>query len=257
MSDQLHISQDQLDELLRDGSPLNGCTIDGLEFEPDALEELHATTVRFVNCRWIDVDLSGARFIDCQFSGCSFSRSQLADAVFERCNFFDSGCGEGTDFGYAEMREAEFKNCNLSSSQFVAADMFDVTIKDCKANGANLDQATFTRTYGRSQRVTRATLVSTIFDDANLSGIDFEGCNLAKSSFVRADLSSAIFAEADMNECDLAGAQLRRANFDRTDLRAAQLDGMSLGLLSGYDGMKISEDQQSDILAHLGIQVYP
>lgn len=257
MSDQPHLSQDQLDELLRDGSPLQDSTIDGLEFELDTLEELSATNVRFNDCRWIDVDLSGARFVDCQFAGCSFSRSQLADAVFERCNFFDSGRGAGSDFSYAEMREAKFKNCNLSSSQFVAADMFDVTIKACKANGVNLDQATFTRTYGRSQKVTRATLVSTIFDDANLSGIDFEGCNLTKSSFVRADLSSAIFAEADMSECDLAGAQLRRANFDRTDLRGAQLDGMSLGLLSGYDGLKISEDQQSDILAHLGIQVFP
>ncbi|GLQ15841.1 pentapeptide repeat-containing protein [Maritalea porphyrae] len=257
MPDQQHFSQEQLDDLLREGSPLEDAIIDALEFELDALEELSATNVRFINCRWVEADFSAARFVDCQFAGCSFSRGQLGDVTFVRCNFFDSGEGDGTDFTYAEMREAAFENCNLSSSRFVGADMFDVSIKDSKANGADFDQATFTRTYGRAQRVTRATMTSTIFDDANMAGLDLENCNLAKSSFVRADLSSTIFVEADMSECDLAGAQLRRSNFDRTDLRGAQLEGMSLGLLSGYDGMKISEDQQSSILAHLGIQVYP
>ncbi|MGJ8527184.1 pentapeptide repeat-containing protein [Maritalea sp.] len=257
MTNYVFLDQSQLDLLLEDQKPLIEVEIDGLEFDPDQLEELVAQRVKFKNCRWIDCDLSGARFSDCQFSGCSFSRSKLGDAAFDHCGFFDSQRGEGTDFSYAEMREAQFSNCNLSSARFVGADLFDISIKDSKANGADFGEATFTRTYGRAQRVTRANLIATIFDDANMPSIDFGDCNLSRSSFCHADLSSCIFLNADMSGCDLTSAQLRRSNFDRADLRGARLEGFMLGELSGYDGIKISEDQQATVLAHLGVQVFP
>ncbi len=257
MTNSTSLDQSQLDILLEDQKPIVDVEIDGLEFNPDQLEELAAERVKFMNCRWIECDLSGARFADCQFSGCSFSRSKLGDAEFDHCGFFDSQRGEGTDFSYAEMRETQFLSCNLSSARFVGADLFDISIKDCKANGADFGEATFTRTYGRAQRVTRANLQATIFDDANMPGLDFGECNLTRSSFCHADLSSCIFLNTDMSGSDLSNAQLRRANFERADLRGARLEGFMLGQLSGYDGLKISEDQQATILAHLGVQVYP
>jgi len=79
---------------------------------------------------------------------------------------------------------------------------------------------------------------------------------LGCSSFRYADLRSSHLIDADLSECDLAGAQLQRANFERADLRGAKLEGFSIGQLSGYDGMKISKDEQQTILVGLGIHVY-
>jgi len=181
----------------------------------------------------------------------------MGEVKFDHCVFFDLDEGNGTDFSFANLREASFLNCNLSASKFVGADMYDVTINDCKANGSDFSTATFTRTYGRRQQVTRANLQSTIFDDCNFSGVNLENCDLISSSFQHADLSSAHLVEADLGECDLTGAQVLRANFERADLRGARLEGFSIGLLSGYDGMKISQDEQQTILVHMGIKVYP
>lgn len=257
MTDYRQISQAELDQLLEDRSPLIELVIEGLEFDPENVEELHASRVLFKNARFIESDITGGLFTDCQFVGCSFSSSQMSEVKFDHCVFFDPDLGKGTDFSFANLREASFINCNLAASKFVGADMYDVTIKDCKANGSDFGTATFTRTYGRRQQVTRANLQSTIFDDCNLSGLDLEGCNLVCSSLRYADLRSSHLIGADMSECDLAGAQLQRANFERADLRGAKLEGFSIGSLSGYDGMKISKDEQQTILVGLGIHVYP
>lgn len=257
MSDYRQIDQAELDQLLEERAPLCELAIDGLEFDPDALEEMNVKRVHFTNCRFIECDLTGSRFAESQFIQCSFSSAQMSEVKFDHCAFFDPDSGIGTDFSFTNLREASFVSCNLVASKFVGADMYDVTIKDCKANGSDFGTATFTRTYGRRQQATRANLQSTIFDDCNLSGLDLEGCNLIRSSLRYVDLRSSHLIDADLSECDLAGAQLQRANFERADLRGARLEGFSLGLLSGYDGMKISKDEQQTILAHLGIQVYP
>jgi len=256
MNDYRQIDQAELDQLLEDRSRFEELTIDGLDFDSDRLEELQAKQVIFKNCRLLECDFTGAKFNDCLFVKCSFSSSQLSEVVFDHCVFFDPESSQGTDFSFANLREASFLSCNLVASKFIGADMYDVTIKDSKANGSDFGTATFTRTYGRRQQVTRANLQSTIFDDCNLSSLDLEGCNFMCSSLRYTDLRSSHLIDADLSECDLAGAQVQRANFERADLRGARLEGFSIGLLSGFDGMKISKDEQQTILVGLGIHVY-
>jgi len=257
MSQSKSIDQSELNELLQDNARLYDIEISGLEFDPEQLEELIAEKVTFRNCRWVECDFTGARFKDCHFVDCQFLSSLMGEVTFDSCVFFDAASGTSVDFSFANLRESKFLNCNLSASRFVGADLYDVTIKDCKVSGSDFGTATFSRKFGRAQTITRASLQSSIFDDCNLSNLDLEGCNLVCSSFRHADLSSAILTEADMGECDLSNAQILRANFERTDLRGAQLEGFSIGLLSGFEGIRISASEQQTILVHLGIRVSP
>ena len=257
MSDLPEMSSNDLLALVADGEPIRDVQLVEARLERAGLAEAEFYNVTFVRCGFNESEFFSSQFEDCRFVDCRFSHADLTETQFERCNFFDRESSSSADFSYARLTEARFVNCNLSGSRFVGAELFDVSIRDCKANGAQFREASFARSIGGRDAVVRGQILNSIFDDSDLSDLNLEGMQLADTSFTRADLSGAILMDADMAGCDIAGANLRKANFERTDLRRGQLGDMSLAQLSGYQGMKISEDQQSQLLAQLGIHVYP
>ena len=212
----------------------------------------------FIGARFSDTFLEDAAFSKCIFKACGFPRAKLSNAEFQDCVFFDSDSGKGVDFSYAELRDVRFIRCNLSSAKFRAADLFEARFEDCTAQGSNFEEATFTRTFGGSLQRTN-TLVhmqKSNFDFALFKGISFEGSTLTDCSFREALLSGCDFTDCDLTGSDLSNAETERACFDRVDLRGTNLAGFRLGSLTSFDGLKIGEAQQADLLRGLGIQVF-
>lgn len=257
MTDRPNATFAEIEDHLSGGDALEGVIVRELDMNQFAhLDEISAINVQFQSCLFSETKLVASSFEHCQFYDCRFAGADLRETRFEHCSFFSAKSGAGADFRYAQMREARFDNCNLSGSRFIGANLFDIVIKDCKANGAVFREAEFAHGYGQSTPVVRASIINSILNDADFSDLNLEGATLERSSFVNADLSGSIFLGADMTGCDLSHAQLSRTNFDQTDLRRARLEGMSLASLSGYDRMKISADQQAEILTHLGVLVF-
>src|SRR5690606_2645729 len=121
-----------------------------------------------------DAELAGARFEDCTFSRCRFAGTNFTDAVFVRCSFFDSESRAGCSFSRADLNGASFENCNLATCSFEFADVFDVTIKACKAAGVDFGNARFGKTIGGKAGPSRANFVGSMLDMAN-----FEKAQLA------------------------------------------------------------------------------
>ncbi len=253
------LTQQAFEQQYKNKHPIEGADLSAIEWHYLDAAELHIKNCHFTKTRFVETYLEGARFENCVFLDCGFPRSHLERAVFTNCNFFAGAEAKGCDFSHANMREINFRNSNLSTCLFKGAMLHEASFTDCKVQGADFEQATFTHFIGgrRGSGLTRAYLHNSNFDLCRLKGLSFESCSLTGSSFRQADLSNCNFAEADMSECDLTNAEIRNACFEQTDLRGAILEGFSLSKLTSFHNMKISQSAQEHVLSGIGIQVFP
>ncbi|WP_373417082.1 pentapeptide repeat-containing protein, partial [Vibrio parahaemolyticus] len=73
----------------------------------------------------------------------NFSHQNLQEHIFSNCTFIEQGALEGCDFSYADLRDASFKDCQLSMSHFKGANCFGIELRDCDLKGANFSQVSF------------------------------------------------------------------------------------------------------------------
>jgi uncharacterized protein YjbI with pentapeptide repeats len=85
-----------------------------------------------------------------------------------------------------------------------------------------------------------------------LQNCEFLSCKCSEASFIDTDLS-----DARMLGCALDRAEWDRAKLRNADLGGSQISGLSLPVLADYAGLTISESEQAELLAHLGIKVRP
>lgn len=253
------MDQDQFDRLYADGLVIENADLSHINWMEADYPGLKFRHCRLVGARLIETMLEDGHFEDCQFLNCGFSRSILTLAVFDRCSFFASDSGKGSDFSYANLRDATFTRCNLSNSSFKGANLYELNLEDCKAQGVDFAKATFSHAIGGrdDKLITQAHLHRCNFDYANFRDMSFEGCSLIDSSFREADLSGCDFLDADMSGADLSHAFIQKAGFENTDLRGATLEGFDLSGVGNFQNMKVSETQQSILLHSLGVRVFP
>lgn len=251
------MSQDQLEELIRSGKPVENVDLSDIDWTvlPDGA--LNARHCVFRQTGLTDAELAGAKFTDCTFERTRFAGANLTDAIFSGCSFFDGETRVGCDFSRADLDGATFENCNLSTSRFGLAGLFGAVFKNCKAAGADFEDARFSKQAGSRLAVSRVSFLSTRLDMASFRGAKLDDCVFSECSLRQADLRQVSFASADLRNSDFSEANFNGAFLDNADCRGATLLGVDLTRLSSFEGLKVSSDQLTDLVRPLGIRVFP
>lgn len=251
------ISQGQFEELLLAGRAIEDADLSQIDWEdlPSGSPVLRRCIFR--DCSFAEADLSGARFENCTFERVRFPGTNLTDAKFTGCTFFDGESRKGCDFGRADLDGAAFEACNLSTCRFALANLFDASFKRCKAAGCDFEDAIFGKKSGGRLAVARVHFSGCMLDMASFRQAVLDDCTLVECSLRQADLRQVSLRNADLNGSDLSEASLNGAILENADLRGAILLGLDVTRLAGFEGMRISSDQLSEIVRPLGIRVAP
>lgn len=131
----------------------------------------------------------------------------------------------------AEMRRANFENCdlteadmryaNLRESRFLNATLKNVDLQHADLSGADMDCVNL-----NLAKLMNAELIETDLCHANLRGANFRGANLCQADFqlaafgdtnlMNANVEGANFKDVVFNEVDLFGTRLEYAKLDGT-----------------------------------------
>ena len=225
-------------------------------------EEADWTGARFRECTMERSSVGGANltdatFIDCRFVECRFSHTVLRNARFESCNFAGGDENPGCTFAFADLCEAYFLRCDLSTCRFQRADMFSITLDECRLQGAVFDQVDFARRYSRKVVTNRAT-----FRSCKMNLVEMECCRLSECEVIDCDLREANLREADLTgtdlrDCGLHGADLTHAKLDGANLRGADVGALNLLSAASFLRVKVSQSQQFALLEAMGVSVHP
>ena len=134
-----------------------------------ALTKAEYDNCKFVNCVFLDSDLSNVNFTECEFQDCDLSNVNLRHTVLNDVNF--SNCKLlGLQFNHCSdfLFSVSFKECNLSLASF-----YQVKTKGTKFNTCALQQVDFTEAH----------LTNSQFNDCDFKAAIFERTILEKSDF--------------------------------------------------------------------------
>jgi uncharacterized protein YjbI with pentapeptide repeats len=113
---------------------------------------------------------------------------------------------------FAARIQAE--NTSFRSADLSHADVFSATVSTSVFAEANLSGARMLGVVGRGCS----------FEGADLRGADFELAEMPGATFAGADLTGARFPEADLTDADFRGATLDGVDFSDAVLDGAQFD---------------------------------
>lgn len=198
--------------------------------------------------------LAGETFHDCHFLRCYFDSVNLSETAFTNCIFYDDETQEGCSFQYAQLKDASFKNCDLTMVDFKNIQALGLEIRECKATGANFSGANFMNMITARSWFCSAFLTKNNFSYANFSNVILEKCelwenrwtgtNMRGTNLSGSDLSGGEFTEFDWNDINVTHCDLTNSDLGELNLRTVDLDGV-----------KIDSWQQGHLLEKLGVIV--
>jgi len=156
----------------------------------------------------------------------------------------------------ADLKRAEFHRCNISMNNFKRANVFQIVIDECRAQGCNFQFANFVNVVSRTVLFSSATLTKTDFRYSNFEGTYLEKCDLSESKFVSVILSRANLEEADLTSTEFAPSEYDGLSIFKADMRNADIRNIDVRKLD-LSGVKIFEWQQHFFIENLGIIVFP
>lgn len=188
---------------------------DTVLFEQADYDEPHAPDVRFLECAFRQVAVTGGKLTraklhtvwarDLRFTGTSLAESGWRDVTVLASSL------AGTQIYGAVLRDVVFSGCKLDSVNFRFAKMTGVTFHNCV-----------------------------------LRDVDFAGAELTRCAFPGSQLTRVDFTKLTMDRTDLRGAELGLI-IDTTSLRGAILSSGQLALaapvLAEALGIVIDDDQ--------------
>jgi uncharacterized protein YjbI with pentapeptide repeats len=179
------------------------------------------------------VEIASSVFSDCSFVRCSFAKTILRSCRFLNCIF-----------QHCDLSLARVPNAFLSGVQFEDSKTVGVSWPDAKWSGKIQDPMVFTRcvvshaTFNGLQlkalKLRDCLAVNVDFRDANLSGADFSGTDLAESLFSSTNLTGADFSRARNYSINPGRNILTRAKFSLPEALAL-LYSLEIVLTSGGD----------------------
>lgn len=199
----------------------------------------------FHNCRFDGLDLSDTEIEDITFTKCSFLKTSFRSATIISTRFKNCALA-ACDFRFARLEDSRFDTCNGTNATFADATASAVTIVGCKMSGAIL----------KGLRTLDLTLDQTIFDSADLTGLNLKNQQVTGADFTNANLSGANLSGAIFTDCTFVGTELRAAKLISTDLRESRLGDLSLhDVMRDMQGAILSPKQAADLLFTCGIIV--
>lgn len=203
------------------GACLDGAKLDGADFRDAILSNVSAVDSSFSNAVLSKVD-AAADFSRANLSGAKLDGANLAGARLASANL------QKADLGGADLTRASLRDAQLDEAALDRADL----------SRAVLDRATFRRATLKDAKLYEVRGEQVVFDEAMLDGARLEGACLPNLSarevqatgtmWERADLTGvdmplAVLVEASFNEALLEGANLTRADARSARLRSAKL----------------------------------
>jgi len=156
----------------------------------------------FVNCNFLNADLSSVHFTECEFVGCNLSMAKLSQTSFCTVQFKD-----------CKMLGLHFDHCN----EF----LFAVAFENCQLNLSSF--------YGLK-------LKKTLFKNTTLQEVDFSDADLTQASFDQCDLLNAIFDNTLLEKADFRTAYNYIIHPEKNRLKKAKFSVSGLpGLLQHFD----------------------
>lgn len=154
------------------------CAMTNQEFSDGAFAELRIKDTEFEECRFVNLDftgadLSGLVFIDCRFTDCNLSnvpvrKTAFREVLFDGCKLMGVVWSDCQPFFAAPV----FKGCQMQFNSFVQIKLPGIRFSHC-----------------------------------DLSEADFTGADVSGSVFEHTVLTRTIFEQTDLRKCDLRSAR--------------------------------------------------
>lgn len=148
----------------------------------------------FVRQNMRGIDLSNVKFIECTFLDCDLSNAIIGETAFQEVTF--ENCKMlGLRFNYASsfLLQLRFKHCQLDFCDFSQLNLAQINFGESSLSEAN-------------------------FTEANLSEANFSACQLDRAIFQLTNLSGADFRTAQNIDIDPENNQMRKAKFSIYEL---------------------------------------
>ncbi|NIL24833.1 Qnr family pentapeptide repeat protein [Yersinia mollaretii] len=197
---------------------------------------------------------TGSTVENSQFFECDFSGNDLTDTAFINCQFYDQENQVGCNFNRAILKDASFKNCDLTMNNFMNIDALGIEIRDCRAQGADFRGASFmnmitARTWFCSAYITKNNL-----SYANFSKVVLEKCELWENRWIGTHVLGATFSGSDLSGGEFSSFDWSSANFTHCDLTNSAIGELDIRR-NDLEGVKLDSDQVSELMGRLGIIV--
>lgn len=173
-----------------------------LDYSEQRLQVGDYENCQFLNCNFINSDLSDTRFMGCEFVDCNLSNVKLNNTSFQQVKFRDCKMlGLQFDGCLDLILSFEFENCVMNHSSF----------------------------YQKNIKKTR-------FINCQLNEVDFTECNLKEASFENSNLTRAIFDNTNLEKADLATATDLSIDPEKNKIWKAKFSNSNIsGLLDKYN----------------------
>ncbi len=222
------------------------CVFEDVRFERVAFEQTMFLQCRLIDCAFADAKLVNTRLVGCEGAGFHATGGELQDIALSECRF------EALDFRQRALRlvlaESRVERLAFSGA---GSQQDTLTISGCEFGHVEAENAVW---HGVSAvdvdlrgwtmpnaEFNRCCFIRASADEADLSSVRFNACNLYQSSFRGTRLrrgEGSIFAECDLEEADLVEASLAgalfakcrapKARFDRAQIEQAIFAGAAL-----------------------------
>ena len=161
-------------------------------------------------------DLERVRFSANNLRNCNLRQGILRDAHWKNCDL------SGIDLRKADLRGCIFDGCDLSGADLRHANLTDARIIDCKLYAANFDHATLDQAV-----VDHCDMGAQSFHMSSCKGLNFYSSHIMHGFFDNADFTGAEIRNVLFRNCTLTNTKFKDARLD---------DCMFRGCDSFHDG---------------------
>lgn len=197
---------------------------------------------------------TGLKMKNLIFQNCDFSGADLTDSEFIDCKFYDKDNQLGCKFDHAVLKNASFKNCDLSMASFRNILGLGIEIRSCLVQGADFRGANFRNIITARSWFCSAYITKSNLSYANLSGVVLEKCELWENRWNGTIISGSEFSGSDLSGGEFSSFDWTSANFTGCDLTNSQLGNIDIKRMN-LQGIKLDDHQAMDIMESLGVTI--
>ncbi len=122
----------------------------------------------FINCKFLDCNLSSvsminSKFFNCKFSMCDLTSTNFRNSVINKCIFEESN----------KIINSKFGNCKISNCDFI----------DCTIDSCVLDEAFFSKCTFKNNLWIAVSTYLCLFEDVSFTSVKFRNMNFEYSIF--------------------------------------------------------------------------
>lgn len=124
----------------------------------------------FIDCTFIDCDLSNNEFHGCTFVRCEFKNTRLTGSHFVE-SFLSHILIDKSHCNYIDFADSKLTLCEFTDSLFYEANFFDNEVKNFSFNNLKLDKSTFYQTSLKDVDLSTSDLYNIKIDLKSVKGM--------------------------------------------------------------------------------------